>query len=192
MMLDAGKRIAKTIARVILGEYAAYYIYVSPDKSQDTHQFEARSNRKIRRIHQNEIESSNESLVRDQSFYLGEGALAYASYLDDQIAGLCIYWHGERYRKRNFWPLKDREAKLVQIVTLPGYRGAGIATELIILSCMDVLKNGFDKTYARIWHSNTPSIRAFERAGWSRLALVFELNPLRLNQPIRLRFRTRS
>lgn len=187
-MLDAGKQIAKTLARAILGDYAAYYIYVSPGKLQDVPQREVHSSRNVRRVFQSEVESSKESLIRDQAFYLGEDALAYASYLDDRIAGLCIYWYGERYRKRNFWSLKDREAKLVQIITVPGHRGAGIATELITLSCMDVLEGGFDRAYARIWHSNAPSIRAFEHAGWTRFALVLDLNPLRLSKPTRLQF----
>lgn len=81
------------------------------------------SSRSIRRVCQSEVETSSESLIRDQAFYLGQGALAYANYLDDRIVGLCIYWYGERYRMRNFWSLRDREAKLVQIVTAPGHRG---------------------------------------------------------------------
>lgn len=33
-MLDVAKRLAKRLARALLGEYAAYYIYVSPDKPE--------------------------------------------------------------------------------------------------------------------------------------------------------------
>jgi len=191
-MLNLAKELAKKIARTTLGEYSAYYIYASPDKRESTPQSGSRSNRSVRLADQSAVESSSEPLIRDQLHYLGSEALAYACYVDGRIAGLCIYWFGERYRKRNFWPLSDREAKLVQIVTVPWLRGGGIATELIGLSCLDMLENGFDRTYARIWHSNTPSLRAFQRAGWSRRALVLELNPLRLRRPIRIRVDTKS
>jgi RimJ/RimL family protein N-acetyltransferase len=191
-MLRPAKDLAKKIARTILGEYSAYYIYASLDKRESTHRSESRSNRSVRPVDQSAVESSSEPLIRDQIHYLGSEALAYACYVDGHIAGLCIYWFGERYRTRNFWPLRDREAKLVQIVTVPSLRGGGIATELINLSCVDMLEKGFDRTYARIWHSNTPSLRAFQRAGWSQRALVLELNPLRLRQPIRIRFDTKS
>lgn len=190
-ILGAGKELAKTLARVILGEYSAYYVYVSPQESAGSPSGEARSGRVIRRVSLGEVESCPAPAIREQAFYFGAETLAYASYLNEQIAGLCIYWYGARYRTRNFWPLKDKEAKLVEVITAPGHRGLGIATELIRLSCTDVLANGFDRAYARIWHSNTPSLGAFERAGWTRRALVIEINPLRLSQPIRLRFRTR-
>lgn len=191
-VLGMVKELAKKIGRLILGEYSAYYVYSSQEKSDAPPGLALSSSRRIRPVDKNAVETSGEALIRDQAFYLGSEALAYASYLDDRIVGLCIYWYGERYRKRNFWPLQSSEAKLVQIVTVPGQRGGGIATELIAFSCMDVLAKGFDRTYARIWHSNTPSIRAFERAGWSRRALVLELNPLRRKQPIRLQFETKA
>jgi len=191
-MFNPAKELAKNIARIIFGEYSIYYIYASPDNSHNTSQIELKSGHSVQVVDLDTVKSSADPLIRDQVNYLGSEALAYACYVEDRIAGLCIYWFGERYQKRNFWPLKEGEAKLVQIVTVPQLRGGGIAMELITRSNMDMLKKGFSRMYARIWHSNAPSLRAFQRAGWTRRALLIEMNPLRLGKPIRLRHDLKS
>lgn len=42
---------------------------------------------------------------------------------------------------------------------------------------------------ARIWHSNTPSIRAFTRAGWQRVATVAEVQPAGMRRNLRFTFK---
>ena len=122
--------------------------------------------------------------------YLGHQANAYGCFFEQRLIGLCVYWHGERYAARNFWPLRSHEAKLVQIVVSPEMRGRGVATALIEVSARGMADCGFNTLYARIWHSNLPSIRAFQRAAWRRIALVAEINPLRCARPIRLQWKT--
>ena len=100
---------------------------------------------------------------------------------------MCFYWFGERYQKRNFLQLKEGEAKLVQIVTDPLMRGKGVAQTLIAMSSLDMQRRGFSRLFARIWHSNTPSLRAFERAGWMRKGLIIEIDPLHRSKPWRFR-----
>jgi RimJ/RimL family protein N-acetyltransferase len=51
-------------------------------------------------------------------------------------------------------------------------------------------EDGFTRLFARIWHSNEPSRRAFRRAGWQPVGWYLEANPLRRAQPWRLAFRT--
>jgi RimJ/RimL family protein N-acetyltransferase len=179
----------KKIAHALLGDYAIYYIYVCASAQAG----DANGNDfKLRATHADEIEASTDPLIREQAGYAGDQSLAYASFDRDRMVGVCFYWFGERYRRRNFWPLREKEAKLVQIVTVADLRGRGVATELVAASSADVLTQGFECVYARIWHSNTPSLRAFDRAGWSRLALVVEINPFRLPRPWRLRFKMRK
>jgi RimJ/RimL family protein N-acetyltransferase len=132
------------------------------------------------------ITGSPDPVIREQAGYSGPGSYAFACFAENRIVGICFYWFGDRYRTRNFWPLVEGEAKLVQIVSIPEARGQGIATHLIALSSQDMMRKGFGRAYARIWHSNIPSLRAFERAGWMRLALVIEANPLRRRRPIRI------
>lgn len=179
------KAFLKSTAGLLMGEYAAYYIY-----KQELGQHASTALRPsvaIRPIEKSAFTAKINPLIMEQRAFFGEDSLAYACYEDDRIIAACFYWHGLRYLRRNFWPLRENEAKLVQIITLPEARGKGVAPVLIGDSFEDVAKKGFDTAYARVWHSNIPSHRAFEKAGWKKIALVFEINPFRRPRPIRIR-----
>ena len=181
------KELAKKLARMLLGEYSAYYIYSQSNEDASPFNEAASTAFNVGLVNESVINSSPEALIREQAGYAGPGSYAYACFDGDRIVGICFYWFGNRNLKRNFWPLKDGEAKLVQIITLPEERGRGVATLLIALSYRDMMQKGFRRAYARIWHSNSPSLRAFERTGWRRVALIIEINPLRRSRPIRIR-----
>ncbi len=111
------------------------------------------------------------------------------NYIDDENLKefcRCWYWYNDRYKERDFWPLKHGEAKLVDIRTIEEARGQGIASMLISYSSNEMKKLGFKRLYARIWHSNTPSLRTFEKAGWKPCYLVIEIYPL--GKKIRFKF----
>ena len=186
------KMLIKKLARLLLGEYSPYYIYAHvlvPTTRTDS---DVQSVDRVESVDEAALNASTDALIREQAGYAGKGSHAYAAFKGERIVGVCFYWFGERYRTRNFWPLKDGEAKLVQIVVHPDVRGRGIALRLIRVSSQDLEQKGFRRAYARIWHSNTPSRRAFKRAGWTRIAFVFECNPFRRRQPIHIRLRVRS
>jgi GNAT superfamily N-acetyltransferase len=181
------KNLLKALARVVLGDYAPYYI-LECGPAQGAQPGPAGNARyRVAPIDEAAIRNCPDPLIREQANYAGADALAYACLDGDRIVGICFYWHGARYLTRNFWPLKPREAKLVQIITSPDMRGKKVAGTLIAASCTHVLAAGFERAYARVWHSNEPSLRAFYGAGWTRRALVLELNPLRRKKPMRLR-----
>ena len=182
------KALAKKLARALLGEYSAYYIYARAADDKVLASPATTQTFRFAQIDASLLQTSQDALIREQADYAGQEAHAYACFADNRIVGVCFYWFGRRYLQRNFWPLADGEAKLVQIIALPDMRGRGVATQLIEWSWRDMRRQGFQKTYARIWHSNTPSLRAFERAGWARVALVLEINPFKRSRPIRLRF----
>ena len=94
------------------------------------------------------------------------------------VLATCWFWYGERYRERNFWPLKEGEAKLVRIETAPQARGRNIAPRLIRYASLQMAERGFRTLYARVWHSYQPSRRAFYKAGWSLDAFVVEYDLL--------------
>lgn len=175
----------KKLARWLLGEYSPYYIYAHALTPTAHSSHDSGAVIHVRPIDEAALSASADALIRAQTGYAGEGSHAYAAYDDERIVGVCFYWFGERYRTRNFWPLAVGEAKLVQIVVLPDARGRGIAPRLIQVSSQDLIQKGFRRAYARIWHSNTPSVRAFERAGWTRIAFVFECYPFGRRQPLR-------
>ena len=187
---------ARKIVRFLLGEYSAYFIYAASGDQPSIPTAAAAAAAAAARgltvslIDAPAIQSATDSVIREQAHYTGEGACAFACFEGDRIVSVCFYWFGERYRKRNYWPLSEDEAKLVQIISVPEMRGRGSATLLIAESLQLMIRGGFSRAYARVWHSNTPSLRAFERAGWARLALVIEINPLRRRRPFRIRIAT--
>jgi hypothetical protein len=181
------KDLLKALARALLGEYAAYHV-LRQDRGGAAAAPQSADYRVVV-LERVAIEACPDPLMREQAGYAGEEAIAYACMHGEQIVGLCFYWYGARYLKRNFWPLKAGEAKLVQIITSPQMRGKRVAGTLIAASCADMLGRGFGTVYARVWHSNEPSLRAFAGARWTRCATVVEVNPLRRPRPIRLRLR---
>lgn len=50
-----------------------------------------------------------------------------------------------------------------------------------------MMERGFDGLYARVWHSDEPSLRAFAGAQWTRCASVIDVNPFRRARPLRFR-----
>jgi len=173
----------KKLARFLFGDYSIYYVYAN-DAVNEAPPLAAGF--RFALVERDDISGSDNQIIADQAWYHGCGAHAYACLEGTRIVGLCFFWYGERYHERNFWPLADREAKLVQLITLPEMRGHGIASALIKYATQDMTRRGFSRVYARIWHSNTPSLRAFARAGWKRVATVIELNPFNLSSPHRI------
>ncbi len=173
----------KSLARLLLRDYSFYHIYrrnCAEEKPllTDGLRFET--------IEKKEIDSAGDRIIADQAWYHGQNTNAYACFEGSRIIGLCFFWYGERYRKRNFWPLTDQEAKLVQLFVLPEMRGQGIGKSLIQFATRDMSCREFKYVYARIWRSNTPSLRAFKSAGWNRVATVIEIFLPGRNKPFRL------
>lgn len=73
--------------------------------------------------------------------------------------------------------LRQQEAKLIDVITTPGHRGKEIAPYLIRLVTEDMKTIGIQRLYARIWHSNHASQRAFAKAGWHPMGLVLFISP---------------
>lgn len=91
------KELLKSFEHAILGDYSAYHI-LRRDKvagaiapSPQTSQY------RVVPADRAMIAACADPLMREQAGYAGDGALAYACLHDEQIVGLCFYWHGERY-----------------------------------------------------------------------------------------------
>lgn len=186
------KALLKRLAHVVLGDYSIYRILERHAGAGPAPMPPQAAAFAIGPVTRAEIEASADPLMREQAFYAGEGAYAYACRDGGRIVGLCFYWYGERYRPRGFWPLQEGQAKLVQIITAADMRGRKVAPALIAASSADMAGQGFERLFARVWHSNTPSLRAFALAGWQPCALVLELNPLRRARPWRWRMMQRK
>ena len=181
------KDLLKKLLRLLFGEYAIYRIYTRSTEGAPPARSSKSAGFTVKEVGTAELMASPDELIREQGFYLGSESIAFACYESDRIVGVCFYWFGDRYRTRNFWPLASRQAKLVQIITIPAMRGREVAPTLIADSVHALREKGFERVFARIWHSNTPSLRAFTRAGWNCIGTVIEVNPLRSQRPVRLR-----
>ncbi len=186
------KALLKRLAHAVLGDYSIYRVLQRPAGAGPAPMPPQAAAFAIGPVQRADIEACAEQLLREQAFYAGEGARAYACRDGGRIVGLCFYWYGERYRPRGFWPLQEGQAKLVQIITAPDMRGRKVAQALVAASSADMAAQGFDTLFARVWHNNTPSLRAFAAAGWRPCALVVELNPMRRAQPWRWRMMQRK
>ncbi|MBN9125079.1 MAG: hypothetical protein BGO99_06840 [Nitrosospira sp. 56-18] len=179
----------RKLAQLFLRDYSIYHIYgrecVGERGATDIGlRFEA--------VEEKVIMESEDEMIVEQAWYCGNYAKAYACMSDSRIVGLCFFWYGKRYSTRNFWPLKEDEAKLVQLIVLPSMRGKGIATRLVEFATYDMAQLGFRYVYARIWWSNWPSLQAFERAGWRYITTVIDLFLPYRKKPLRLKLTKKS
>lgn len=179
----------RRFAHALLGDYALYRIW----------QFDARSVQapsgplQVRALQASDLAAPAVAPeLQEAGWYFGEDSLGFGCFDGPQLVGLTFYWHGQRYKARRSWPIEPQAAKLVHIVTAPAHRGRGVASALIGQSSQEVLGQGFKRLYARIWHSNTPSLAAFARAGWRPCGWLVQINPLRLSRPWTLRAGSRQ
>ena len=106
------------------------------------------------------------------------GLRQFGARIDGEIAAVCTFSSGEEYARAGGFYLLDRnEAELTDIFTSTRYRGRGIAGALIRFSTGCMHNEGFHTLYAKVWHSNTPSSRAFLGAGWKQSCFFVRLSP---------------
>jgi GNAT superfamily N-acetyltransferase len=95
--------------------------------------------------------------------------MLFAAKLDGRVIGLCSYGFGQSYvRCGGFYDLVAGEAELMEIFTAPSCRGRGVATRLLRFSAPLMHSRGFSTLFAKVWHSNRASTRAFRAADWTQ------------------------
>lgn len=130
--------------------------------------------------------------LRECEWYGGQGAHLFGILRYDGVL-VCMQclWFGERYRQREFWPLAADDAASVHLVTAASERGKGLATRLKQYSAGRLREMGFAHLYSRIWWTNTASLRVSEKAGWSQVGIVLEIQTPWRRVPVRRIFRRR-
>lgn len=167
------------LLRRLFGDYEIYTIY-RLDLPRPSVLLDSRPSAvRLRPLDAAEDWSHLEPELASQKTYAGADAVGLGAELAGRLVAGCWFWYGERYRTaRNFWPLRSGEAKLVQITTSESCRGRGIGLTLMRYAAERMAERGFTRLYARIWHSNRPSLALFQRAGWRKVANVLVLQPL--------------
>lgn len=160
-------------ARLVFGDYAVYRIYAI-----DAENCALSEPGSLEFVELNTPDDLGDNAeMHNLETYLGNEAFCFGARVGGKLAAACFFWTGQRYKQRNFWPLANNEAKLVEVRTLPHQQGQGLASRLIQRASHEMARRGFRRLFARIWHSNRPSIRAFEKAGWRYIAFVIEVAP---------------
>jgi len=191
-LIKAAVASLKKLFKLCFGGYGIYDIYhCSHIENSDNRQYNTNADTILFcSIAKDDVINSNNKQINEAVWYFGHDAHCYACLVNGVIVSICCYWSGTRYRlTRNFWPLKQHEAKLVHIITISEMRGKKLAQQLIKFSSEAMLKKGFTTLYARIWHSNVPSRRAFENCNWKYLCTKVEIFPLSGKLPIRFQFK---
>lgn len=180
------KAVARKLLRLFLGDYSAYYVYKA-----DTSRLPVMNSasRTVKAINDAVIREDRAAFARDLHGWSGPGLFFYGCFQENLLAGICVYASGSRNSQQEFWPLKEGEATLLQVITRPDMQNQGVGRTLIGESGRLMMKEGVQTVYARVWHSNAPSLHAFDRSGWKRIALVAEVDPFRSRKPFRLRFK---
>jgi len=138
--------------KFIAGNWSVFYIY---KKTLESHYEQ-----------DNLLEVTEVSPEKYQLCFTVDGA---------NVCRLAMLW-GMEYKKRNFIKLLENEAKIISVETHEQYRGRGYAAKLLY-ACEEVATSkGISHLYARIWHSNKSSIKAFKKAGWVKHATKIELS----------------
>ena len=167
------KRRIRSITRKFVREYDLYKIY---KKDKQCASLSLPEGFTIGECSSTDLSMAEDpAIVNLAGYYVPESKMFGIKHRDHVVCA-CIYWWGRNYaQKRKLWPLKESEAKLVQINTSPTFRGMGLASTLISFSSEQMDLFGFSSLYARIWHSNDASIRAFVKAGWTYEGFVMRL-----------------
>jgi GNAT superfamily N-acetyltransferase len=106
----------------------------------------------------------------------------YGAWAAGKLAGVCTFEWGHEYR--GYYALKSGEAELVDIFTTAEVRGRGVAAALIGFGTTSMHRLGFRTLYAKIWHNNIASVKAFRKAGWTKRCFFIHLEPDEWNRAI--------
>jgi len=174
------------ILRKILGNYGCYKIFAYDLNLRHCAWPDLERPYRFAEIDEEDMRRPNEELIRKQAWYAGEDASGFGIYRGDFLVCIQLLWYGERYKGRDFWPLKNDEAKSVQLVTVPSERSKGLATKLKQFSANCMRERGFRRLYSRVWWNDWSSIRVNEKAGWRHIATVLQLYPLGRSRPWKL------
>lgn len=130
----------------------------------------------IKLLHsQEQFASAANQQIRDHAWYLDKYAHVYGIYQEQQLVCICAFWvAGHPRMPGRFMTLQKNEAVMVDLLTAPECRGKGYALAITNFAQNDLFVKGYRKLWTWVWHSNTPSIRVFHKAGWHYAYLLLE------------------
>ena len=146
----------------------------------------------LRRITQNEVQKCPDEKLRGRSSYGGENAYGFGAWVSGNLASMCWFWNNQRFNDAELWSIGPRDAFMVDLITSDSHRGRGLAAIVTQFAASELKRDSFETAITCVWHSNYPSIRTFEKAGWRYVAFVLNLQPRGCGKPIRLTWKVRA
>ncbi len=182
------KEVFKKCLRALLGDYGLYRVF-SADLDPSRPEIEDPN---LCEVGREDMLLADSPELRDQAWYAGEQSIGVGYRIDGRLVAARWIWYGERYKQRGFWPLKEGEAAGMHVFVLPEARGLGIGVKLASYGDQILLKKGFVRTYARVWHNHTVSLKMTRHNGRKQIGWCVEVNPLRRKKPIQFTFKSKG
>lgn len=133
-----------------------------------------------------QFDDSSDARIRDHAWFFGDKARVYGLYDEGDLVCICAYWFaGHAGLPHRFAELAGDEAVMVDLLTSPKSRGRGHASQLARHAENDLVRLGKRRLVTWVWHNNAPSIRVFEKAGWSYSHLLVEIRPRGMERYLR-------
>lgn len=170
-MIQTIKNAIKKAVGLIFQDYRINYIYASPAG-------QAPVAGEIAELSPDLIEqlaASGTAKVRGSATFSKAGLRGYAVVEAGQPVCVVHLAETSHYDRAATWPLRPGEAAIMDIATEEAARGRGLAVQLIAAVTARYLRQGRSRIIAFIWWSNTPSVRAFGKAGWRRIGFSVEV-----------------
>ncbi len=162
----------KTLAKLIFRGYRLSWIYRLDLK---TLRFTYFPEHDLRRITRFDVEQCPDGAINERSWYGGENAYGYGLWDQGKLVCMCWFWNHRRFMDPKLWKIAPNEAIMVDLLTVDGHRGKAFASIVTGFAAGQLKLDGFEQLVTWVWHSNFPSIRTFEKAGWVRVAFVVNL-----------------
>lgn len=167
------KTLAKRLVGLCVSEYRINWIYaarVIPRPGDDGPVLESET-----AAHRAALCSSSTAKMRNSQRYAKAGLAGLVLVEAGRPVSIAHFAETSQYNRASTWPLRNNEVALMDIATEADARGRGLAPNLIRAATRRYLTEGRGRMIAFIWWSNTPSLRAFKKAGWKRIGFSMEL-----------------
>lgn len=167
------KCVLKCLLRRATSEYRINWIYAAdtlPDSDDEAFSIEPEM-----AVHRAILRASPTSKMRNSQSYADAGLIGLVLTETGRPLAVAHFAEVNQYGRFSTWPLKDGEVALMDIATEESKRGRGLAPRLIRAATQHYLTQGRKRLIAFVWWNNSPSLRAFKKAGWRRIGCSVEL-----------------
>jgi RimJ/RimL family protein N-acetyltransferase len=165
------KAMAKSVLNRLFRDYRINWIYASSATKRDI----AATPQPLSPVQIDALLTSPTAKMRNAARFSQGGLDGFAMEVDGTPACVAHFADHARYDRNGTWVIGNNEIALMDIATEEAMRGRGLAVQMITAMTQHYITQGRDRVIAFIWWSNTPSVRAFDKAGWKRIGVSIEV-----------------